>query len=202
LKNHLEALKKFGGQGKRNDLLDFLDDETCAQFAPRLRSRDTVAKKYALSKDTVMRYVRLAKLPKEILGKVDRGILRLTPAVELSWLSDNELKILYELLETENIDVSLKYARKLREESAKSDGKLTKRHMLKILNDAELKRRMRNIRLPDRLTERLENCDMHSSGAVANIISLYLDMLERGEVAPVTSGDTRGRKPRDKMPNA
>jgi ParB family chromosome partitioning protein len=195
LKNHLEALKKLGGQGKRNDLLDFLDDGTCAQFAPRSRSRDTVARRYALSKDTVMRYVRLARLPQEILNKVDLGILKLTPAVEISWLSDNELKILVELIEAEGTYVSLRYAKRLREESEKSGGRLTKKNMLKILSETELKRMMRNISLPYKLTERLEVANLHSSQAVADIISQYLDMLERGEAAPITPGGTRGETP-------
>jgi ParB family chromosome partitioning protein len=82
LKNHLEAMKKLDGQGKRNDLLDFLDDKPGAQVAHKSKSRDRVAEQYSLSKDTVMRYIRLTKLPKEMLYKVDSGKLKFIPAVD------------------------------------------------------------------------------------------------------------------------
>jgi ParB family chromosome partitioning protein len=39
LKNHLEAVKdKNGGQGKRNDLCQFLEEATCAQVAHKLKT--------------------------------------------------------------------------------------------------------------------------------------------------------------------
>ena len=69
LKNHLEAVKKLGGQGRRNDLLDLLTDESGGQVAHKSKSRDKVAEQYALSEKTVRRYVRLAKLPKKCLIK-------------------------------------------------------------------------------------------------------------------------------------
>ena len=85
-------MKKLGGQDKRNDLLDFLNDETCVQVAYKSRSRDKVAEQYALSKDMVMRYTRLAKLPKLMLDKVDIARLNFIPAVELSWFSEDEVE--------------------------------------------------------------------------------------------------------------
>ena len=52
LNSHLEALKRYGGQGKRSDLLDFLDDGTCGQVGHKLKSRDRIAERYALSEKT------------------------------------------------------------------------------------------------------------------------------------------------------
>jgi predicted oxidoreductase len=87
----LESIKK---QGKQNDLNDFLNEEK-AQAAHKSKSRDKIAEQYALSKDTVSRYVWLAKLPKEFLNIVDDGKqLKFIPAIEISWLSKSELGII------------------------------------------------------------------------------------------------------------
>ena len=187
LKNHLEAMKKFGGQGKRNDLLDFLDDETCGQLDHKLKSRDKVAEQYALSEKTVRRYVRLAKLPKEILLKVDDGKIKFIPAVELSWLSETELVVLTELLEDEKLKISLKCAGRLREESAKVDGKLSRENIAAIISEKTDRNKTKNVRLSGEILERLENHGEYSVEILGNIVSLYLDMLERGDAPDLFS---------------
>jgi len=78
-----------------------------------------------LSEKTVRRDIRLAKLPKELLDMVDEDRLKFISAVELSWMSENELGILAELLEDDAVKVYLKHAKRLREESEKAEGKLT-----------------------------------------------------------------------------
>ena len=44
------------------------------------------------SRDQVFRYIRLAYLIPELLDKVDGGIIALSPAVELSYLSKEQQK--------------------------------------------------------------------------------------------------------------
>lgn len=78
-----------------------------------------------MSEKTVRRDIRLAKLPKELLDMVDEDRLKFISAVELSWMSENELGILAELLEDDAVKVYLKHAKRLREESEKAEGKLT-----------------------------------------------------------------------------
>ena len=187
LKNHLEAMKKLDGQGRRNDLLDFLNDDRGGQVAHKLKSRDKVAEQYALSEKTVRRYIRIAKLSKDMLDKVDSEKLKFGPAVELSWLSGDELKVLSELLENEQIRVTLKHAKWLREASEKAGGKLTKDDIVAILNEVPTKRRLRNISLPDDVSERLAGYNISSAKVIGDIVSLYLDMLEHGEVKDVFS---------------
>ena len=57
LKNHLEAIKKHGGQGKRNDLSELLDIDEKSHVATRLTSGHKAGQEYSLSKDTVARYI-------------------------------------------------------------------------------------------------------------------------------------------------
>jgi ParB family chromosome partitioning protein len=193
LKNHLEAIKKLGGQGKRNDLLDFLNDEQGGQVAHRPKSRDKVAEQYALSEKTVRRYIRLAKLPKAMLDLVDADRVKFIPAVELSWLSEDELNILVNLLDDDEIKVTLKHAKRLREESEKAGGKLTEDSIMALLNEAPTKRKLRNIFLPDDVSERLAGYGGKAEKVIGAIISLYLDMLERGEVEDVLDGEDGGK---------
>jgi ParB family chromosome partitioning protein len=187
LKNHLEALKRYNGQGKRNDLLNFLGDETYGQDAHKSSSRDEVAKRYALSEKTIRRYVRLAKLPKGLLDKADEGELKFIPAVELSWLSRNELEALTQLLESEGAKISVERAKRLRAESEKSGGKLTKEDMRGILIEETAQGKLR-IMLPGEVSRRLSGYGVKSGKAIGDIINAYLDMLERGEARDVFGG--------------
>jgi ParB family chromosome partitioning protein len=200
LKNHLESLKKLNEKNdkneknKREDFFGLFDDDQGAQVAHPKKSRDKVAKQYALSKDTVMRYVRLANLPKDLLDKLDDEELKFTPAVELSWLSPNELDIVSDLLKEDGVKVSLKKKKKIREESKECGGTLGSKDIQEILCEITASKNLRNISISDDLSKRLaaystdpENSDKadNTGKIVEDIVSLYLDMLERGEVKDV-----------------
>ena len=48
------------------------------------------------SQDNVRRYIRLTELVPELLDLVDEGAIALRPAVELSYLTCDEQKMVYE----------------------------------------------------------------------------------------------------------
>ena len=62
------------------------------------------------SKNQVLRYIRLTNLIPGILQKVDEGRIALTPAVELSYLTDAEQEDLLETMESEDCTPSLSQA--------------------------------------------------------------------------------------------
>ena len=64
-------------------------DLTSVQVAPRLAT-EQIADDVGTSKDTIKRYIRLTNLIPEILQYVDDGRIAFTPAVELSYLNDQE----------------------------------------------------------------------------------------------------------------
>ena len=62
------------------------------------------------SKNQVLRYIRLTELIPEILAMVDSGKIALTPAVELSYLTQQEQRDLLETMESEDCTPSLSQA--------------------------------------------------------------------------------------------
>jgi len=181
LKSHLESLKKISGQGKRHDLFEYLENETCAQVAHKLKSRDKVAERHALSKDTVMRYVRIAKLPRGILDKLDDGTVKFTVAVELSWLKENELSVLSGLID-EGVKISGKIAGELRAASKSTVKDLGKSEIMIAIKRCTAVKRDRKVSLSNEILGRLDAYNIDTEKAVADIIALYFDLLDKGIV--------------------
>ena len=84
-------------------------DRTSAQVAPKL-STEQIADSAGISKDTVKRFIRLTELIPQILSMVDAGKIALTPAVELSYLNEQEQRDLLETMESEDCTPSLSQA--------------------------------------------------------------------------------------------
>ena len=94
----MEAMKR---QGQRTDL-------TSRQLVGKLETADVIAENE--SGRQVQRYIRLTNLIPGILQKVDEGRIALTPAVELSYLTDAEQADLLETMESEDCPPSLSQA--------------------------------------------------------------------------------------------
>ena len=84
-------------------------DLTSVQLAPRLAT-EQIAEDAGTSKDTVKRYIRLTNLIPEILQYVDDGRIAFTPAVELSYLNEQEQYDLFEQMELNDCTPSLSQA--------------------------------------------------------------------------------------------
>ena len=87
-KMKMDAMKQ---QGKRTDL-------TLSQAATKSDTAAEIGKSQNESRDQVFRYIRLTYLIPELLDKVDEGIIALSPAVELSYLSKEQQKILLDAM--------------------------------------------------------------------------------------------------------
>ena len=84
-------------------------DLTSVQVAPRLAT-EQIAEDAGTSKDTIKRYIRLTNLIPEILEYVDEGRISFTPAVELSYLNEQEQYDLLEQMEINDCTPSLSQA--------------------------------------------------------------------------------------------
>ena len=84
-------------------------DLTSVQVAPRLAT-EQIAEDASTSKDTIKRYIRLTNLIPEILQYVDDGRISFTPAVELSYLNEQEQYDLLEQMELNDCTPSLSQA--------------------------------------------------------------------------------------------
>lgn len=87
----------------------FRADLTSVQLAPKLAT-EQIAEDAGTSKDTIKRYIRLTNLIPEILQYVDEGRISFTPAVELSYLNEQEQYDLLEQMELNDCTPSLSQA--------------------------------------------------------------------------------------------
>ena len=85
------------------------------------------------SERQVHRYIRLTNLIPEILTMVDEGKIALTPAVELSYLTEQEQRDLLEIMESEDCTPSLSQAIRLKKLS--QNGTLNLQIILEILRE-------------------------------------------------------------------
>ena len=125
-KMRLEAMNR---QGKRTDL-------TCSPVGNKLqgvKSSDELAEKVGESKNQIFRYIRLTELVPEILQMVDERQIAFRPAVELSYLTEEQQYTLLEAMEYNDATPSLAQAIKMKK--FMQDGKLTDEVIQSIMQE-------------------------------------------------------------------
>lgn len=127
-KMRLEAMERK--QGQRNDLTSANDLQ---KLAKRQTSRDKVAEKAGKSHETIRLYIRLTYLLPKILDMVDDGKIALRPAVELSYLVEQEQHFLLDTMFSEDCTPSHAQAIKMRKFS--QEGKLNPDVILSIMQE-------------------------------------------------------------------
>ena len=111
-------------QGHRTDL-------TSRQVVGKLETADLIAENESCRQ--VQRYIRLTELIPQILSMVDAGKIALTPAVELSYLTQQEQHDLLETMESEDCTPSLSQAVQLKKLS--QSGELNMDKIFEILRE-------------------------------------------------------------------
>ena len=104
----LPSEKAFAYKLKRDALSH--QGKTSHQVGEKLPTSAIIGKEGGDSMNQVLRYIRLTNLIPGILRKVDEGRIALTPAVELSYLTDTEQEDLLETMESEDCTPSLSQA--------------------------------------------------------------------------------------------
>ena len=127
-KMKLDAMRR---QGQRTDL-------TSTPVVEKLKGKDAlssaiVGKTSGDSYEQVRRFIRLTNLIPEILDMVDDGRIAFRPAVELSYLAEQEQCALYDTMGREDCTPSLAQAIKMKAFSR--DGKLTDAVILSIMEE-------------------------------------------------------------------
>ena len=87
---------------------------TSCQLGTKLRSDEIIGSSTGESARQVQRYIRLTNLIPDILQMVDQGRIALTPAVELSYLTESEQQDLLETMESEDCTPSLSQSQQLK----------------------------------------------------------------------------------------
>ena len=122
-KMKLEALKH---QGARSDL-------TSSQLGTKLRADELLAQQAGESRNQVQRFIRLTELISELLDMVDERKLAFNPAVEVSYLKQDEQRMLLEAMDAEQTTPSLSQAQRLKKFS--QEGRLTEEAMSAIMSE-------------------------------------------------------------------
>ena len=117
-------MEAMSHQGQRSDL-------TSSQVATKLDSASSIGKTQGESRDQVFRYIRLTYLIPEILQMVDEKKIALTPAVELSYLTESQQRDLLETMESEDCTPSLSQSQQLKKLS--QSGALDMDRILELL---------------------------------------------------------------------
>lgn len=125
----LEAMKR---QGQRTDLTS----ATVLQKFEGKTSREILAEQSGESHEQIRKYIRLTYLIAEILTMVDENKIALRPAVEISYLAENEQRSLLDIMERENCTPSHTQAVKMRKLS--QEGNLTADTISTILSEVRV----------------------------------------------------------------
>ena len=115
-KMKLDAMKRQTGRKPREN-----DSQLGNHFDTR-KSSDILAEQTGDSKNQIFRYIRLTNLIPDLLNRVDNKTIAFNAAVEVSYLTEPEQKMLCDAIEREECTPNLKQARRLKQFS--QDGKL------------------------------------------------------------------------------
>ena len=119
-------LEAMNHQGQRSDL-------TSVQVEQKLNARSQVAADTGKSEATVFRFIRLTYLIPELLEMVDQKQLAFNPAVELSYLSEEQQNDFIEAMEYAQATPSLSQAQRLKKLAA--DGMCSLEAMCAVMSE-------------------------------------------------------------------
>lgn len=124
-KMKLEAMKH---QGKR---IDLEEDETSRPMDGKLESAEILGQENGESGRTIQRYIRLTNLIPELLEEVDNKRIAFRPAVELSYLTEENQYAIYNIFQYDEVTPSLSQAIVLKK--LEQEGNLTEEKIENIL---------------------------------------------------------------------
>lgn len=125
----LDAMKR---QGYRTDL----DEPTSATVLQKLKGETSIQKlseQSGDSRETIRHYIRLTYLISELLNLVDENRIAMRPAVELSYLTTEEQKMVYAMYDSDEVTPSFPQAQRMRRLS--EEGELDNDTVFNIMSE-------------------------------------------------------------------
>ena len=141
-KMRLEAMKRQAGRPPK---------ENSSPVGTHLRSDAELAEKVGESRNQIQRYIRLTELVPEILQMVDERQIAFRPAVEISYLSEEQQYTLLEAMEYNDATPSLAQAVKMKK--FMQDGKLTDEVIQSIMQEEKPNQREKPAFRDERITK-------------------------------------------------
>ena len=164
-KMKLEALDR---QGKKTTL--------CQQDTKPVDSAMEIAESAEESRRQIFRYIRLTYLSKGLLDLVDAGRIAFRPAVEMSYLNEQEQADLLAIIETEEKTPSLSQAVRLKKISR--DGNLTPESIAEIM-PAETANQRATLRISSEVLRDYLPDGMSSQDFIVKACAYYAQYLRR-----------------------
>ena len=140
-KMRLEAMDR---QGKRNDL-------TSTPLVSKSRSNEELADKVGESREQIRRFIRLTELVPEVLQMVDERQIAFRPAVEISYLAEEQQYTLLEAMSYNDATPSLAQAIKMKKFN--QDGKLTDEVIQSIMEEEKPNQKEKPVFRDERITK-------------------------------------------------
>ena len=89
-------------------------EQTSSQIGTKLRTDEQIAREVGSSRNQVQRFIRLTELLPELLDMVDRKEIAFSPAVELSYLKEEEQRLFLEAMDYSQATPSLSQAQRIK----------------------------------------------------------------------------------------
>ncbi|MCH4020721.1 MAG: ParB/RepB/Spo0J family partition protein [Erysipelotrichaceae bacterium] len=119
----MDALKHQGKAAK----------QTSSQIGTKLRTDEQIAREVGSSRNQVQRFIRLTELLPELLDMVDRKEIAFSPAVELSYLKEEEQRLFLEAMDYSQATPSLSQAQRIKKLS--QQGACTQDALFSIMSE-------------------------------------------------------------------
>ena len=126
-KMRLEAMNSQAGRPSKDNLTPMVSD------LDTTRTNEKLGKEVGESREQIRRYIRLTELVPEILQMVDERQIAFRPAVEISYLTEEQQYTLLEAMEYNDATPSLAQAIKMKKYN--QDGKLTSEVIQSIMEE-------------------------------------------------------------------
>lgn len=174
-KMKLEAMKH---QGKRVDLEEDITSVPLAQKFENMTSREILGKQVGESQDQIRRYIRLTYLIPELLEQVDLKRIAFRPAVELSYLSEENQYVVQNIFEFDEVTPSLSQAIRLKK--LEQEGRLTEEKIEEIMQQ-EKPNQKEFIKIHQERIEKYIPTKIKESGKVEDFIIQCIEEHNRRE---------------------
>ena len=144
-KMRLEAMNRQAGRPSKDNLTPMVSD------LDSTRTNEKLGKEVGESREQIRRYIRLTELVPEILQMVDERQIAFRPAVEISYLTEEQQYTLLEAMEYNDATPSLAQAIKMKKYN--QDGKLTSEVIQSIMEEEKPNQKEKSAFRDERITK-------------------------------------------------
>ncbi|MDY6034537.1 MAG: ParB/RepB/Spo0J family partition protein [Bulleidia sp.] len=144
-KMRLEAMNRQAGRPSKDNLTPMVSD------LDTTRTNEKLGKEVGESREQIRRYIRLTELVPEIIQMVDERQIAFRPAVEISYLTEEQQYTLLEAMEYNDATPSLAQAIKMKKYN--QDGKLTSEVIQSIMEEEKPNQKEKSAFRDERITK-------------------------------------------------